>query len=245
MFWSDIAGKRLAQRNTASRLDWGTIFKVGHCSPLDDILRRHEEVFREELGTYTGDHVKTLVDPTEHPRYCKARPVPYAMRDKVEAEHQRLQEQGVIEPVTHADWAAPVVAVLKKDRETVRLCGDYKQTVNRAVKLDRYPIPRIEDIFTKMTGCTVFSTLNMSQAYQQLILDEESRRLITVNTHKGLFQYKRLLFGVASATGIFQRTMENVLQDILQVGAYLDDILIGGRTETDHLVILEKVLVRL
>ena len=184
--------------------------------------------------------MKVLVDPTEHPRYYKARPVPYAMRDKVEAELQRLQEQGVIEPVTHADWAAPVVAVLKKDKDTVRLCGDYKQTVNRSVKLDRYPIPRIEDIFTKISGCTVFSTLDMSQAYQQLMQDEESRRLVTVNTHKGLFQYKRLLFGVASAPGIFQRTMENVLQDIPQVRVYLDDVLIGGRTVTDHLVILEK-----
>ena len=218
---------------------------MGHCSSLDDILRRHEKVFREELGTYTGDHVKILVDPTEHPRYCKARPVPYAMRDKVEAELQRLQEQGVIEQVTHADWAAPVVAVLKKDKETVRLCGDYKQTVNRAVKLDRYPIPSIEDIFTKMTSCTVLSTLDMSEAYQQLILDEESRRLVTANTHRGLFQYKRLPFGLASAPGIFQRTMENVLQDIPQVGVYLDDILIGGRTETDHLVILEKAGFRL
>ena len=58
----------------------------------------------------------------------------------MEAELQRLQEQEAIEPLTHADWAAPVVAVLKKDKETVRLCGDYKLMVNRAVKLDRYPI---------------------------------------------------------------------------------------------------------
>ena len=86
------------------------------------------------------------------------------------------------------------------------------------MKLDRYPIPRVEDIFTKMTGCTVFSTLDMLQAYQQLVLDEESRRLVTVNTHKGLFQYTQLPLGVASAPGIFQRTMENVLQDIPQVG---------------------------
>ena len=88
------------------------------------------------------------------------------MRDKVEAELHRLQEQGIIEPVTHADGAVPVVAVLKKYKETVRLCGDYKLTVNRAVKMERYPIPRIENIFNKMTACTVFSTLDTLQAYQ-------------------------------------------------------------------------------
>ena len=145
------------------RLDWRVICKVEYHKSLEEVLKRHEEVFREELGTYTGDQVKILVDTKECPRYCKARTVPFALRDKVETELHRLQELGIIEPVTHADWAAPVVAVLKKDKETVRLCGDYKLTVNRAVKLDRYRIPRIEDIFTKMTGCTVFSTLDMSQ----------------------------------------------------------------------------------
>ena len=109
----------------------------------------------------------------------------------------------------------------------------------------KHLILRIEDIFTKMTGCTVFSTLDTLQAYQELVLNEELRRLVMVNTHKGLFPYTRLPFGVASAPEIFQRTMENVSHDIPQVGAYQDDILIGGRTETEHLAILEQVLVRL
>ena len=138
-----------------------------------------------KLGTYTGDQVKILADTKERPRYCKARTVPFALRDKVKSKLRRLQEQGIIEPVTHADWAAPVVAVLKKikKKETVRLSGNYKLTINRAVKLDRYPILTIKDIFTIMMSCTVFLTLDMLQAYQQLVLDEESRRLVTMNTH--------------------------------------------------------------
>ena len=64
----------------------------------------------------TGDQVKILVDTKECPRYCKARTVSFALRDKVETELHRLQEQGIIESVTHADWAAPVVAVLKKGK---------------------------------------------------------------------------------------------------------------------------------
>lgn len=83
-----------------------------------------------------------------------------------------------------------------------------------------------------MTGCRVFSTLDMKQAYQQLLLEDEFKKLVTVNTYKSLFQYRRLLFRVSSVPGIFQRTMENILQDILQVGVYLDDILIGERQRT-------------
>ena len=99
--------------------------------------------------------MKLLVDSTEHPRYCKARPVPYAMRDKVEAELQRLQEQGVIEPVTHADWAARVVAVLKKGKKivtwftirVVHLSGATRQTAGFCVLLSQ-PFAAPKPLFT-------------------------------------------------------------------------------------------------
>ena len=83
--------------------------------------------------------------------------------------------------------------------------------------LDRYPIPRIEDLLTKLAGGKRFTKLDMSQAYQQLLLDESSRQYVVINTQKGLFRYSRLPFGVSSATGIFQRAMENLLQDIAKL----------------------------
>lgn len=91
----------------------------------------------------------------------------------------------MIEPVAHADWAAPVVAVLKKGKETVLLRGDYNLTFNKAVKLNRYPIPRIEDILQKWR-CRVFSNPDLKQTYQQPLLDDKSKKLLTVNTHNGL-----------------------------------------------------------
>ena len=75
----------------------------------------------------------------------------------------------------------------------------------------------------------------MSQAYQQSLLDEESKKFITVNTHKGLYQYNRLPFGVSSAPGIFQCTMENLLQGIPHVVVRVDDILVSGKEDLDHL----------
>ena len=163
----------------------------------------------------------------------------------MEEELEKLVSQGVIEPVTFSDWAAPIVPVLKADKKSVRICGDFSTTVNKASRLDNYPIPKVEDLFAKLRGGVIFTKLDMSQAYQQLSLDEESKKYVVVNTHKGLFRFNRLPFGVSSAPGIFQRAMESLLQDIPSVVVYIDDILIAGATEAEHLQTLDQVLERL
>ena len=94
-------------------------------------------------------------------------------------------------------------------------------------------------------GGNKFTKLDMSQAYQQLELEESSKKFTTINTHKGLYQYNRLPFGVSSAPGIFQRTMENLLQGIPHVVVRIDDILVSGKDELNHLANLENVLSRL
>ena len=134
--------------------------------------------------------------------------------------------------------------VLKEDG-SVRVCGDYKVTANRAAKVDAHPIPRVDDLFTAMAGGVSFTKLDLSHAYLQLVIDEDSRKYLTVNTHKGLFEYTRLPFGVSSAPSIFQRTMDNLLQRLDHIVIYIDDILITGRTEAEHLQTLDEVLRRL
>ena len=208
---------------------------------LQDVLTQNEEVFKEELGKLRGPPAKLYVDKEAAPRFFKPRPVPYAMRAKVEAELDRLRREDVIEPVKYSEWAAPLVPVLKPDN-TVRLCGDYKLTVNRVSKLEQYPIPRIEDLFANLSGGEKFSKLDMSHAYHQIALDEESKKFVTVNTHKGLFTYKVLPFGVSSSPAIFQRTIEGVLQGIPHVAIFLDDILLTGRNDREHLHTLKVVL---
>ena len=185
------------------------------------------------------------MDPAAAPKFCKPRQVPYAMREKVETELDRLLAKGIIEPVKFADWAAPIVPVWKSDKESVRICGDYKLTVNVASKLEQYPIPRVEDLFATVAGGKFFTKLDMSHAYQQIELDDASKQYVVINTHKGLFRFNRLPFGVSSAPAIFQRVMESLLQGIPGVGVYLDDILVSGKTEKAHLEVLEQVLDRL
>eukprot|EP00118_Oscarella_pearsei_P024180 m.300985 g.300985 ORF g.300985 m.300985 type:complete len:663 (+) comp40804_c0_seq14:1019-3007(+) len=126
--------------------------------------------------------------------------------------------RGVIEAVNHSEWAAPLVPVPKSDG-SVRLCGDYKVTVNPSLNVDAHPLPNPEDLFATLAGGVMFSKLDLANAYQQVLLDDESRKYVTVNTHRGLFQYTRLPFGIASAPAVFQEIMDKVLQGIPGVNA--------------------------
>ena len=109
-----------------------------------------------------------------------------------------------------------------------------KITVNQATKGDAHPIPRIDELFAKLSCGKVFSKSDLSHAYQQLVLEENSREYVTINTHRGLFQYTRLPFGITTAPAIFQRTMESLLAGIPGVIVYLDDILVTGDTIDNH-----------
>lgn len=229
------------------RLEWETIFQIASAKPrsaFHEALSKYPDVFAEGLGTLKGVKAKIYVDQNAEPKYIKARAVPYALRTNVELELERLEREGIISPVEFSEWAAPIVPVAKPNG-TVRICGDYKLTVNQVSKLDNYPIPKTEDLLATLEDGEKFTKLDMSQAYQQMTLDEEFRKFTTINTHKGLFQFNRLPFGVSSAPGIFQRTMENLLQGIPQVIVRMDDILISGKDDNNHIANLEAVLKKL
>ena len=117
------------------------------------------------------------------------------MKARVDAELDRLQKAGIISPVKHSEWAAPVVPVVKKDNY-IRLCGDYKMTLNQATTTETYPLSRIEELMSTLSSGKLFSKLDLASAYQQVLLEEDSKKLLTVNTHRGLFVYNRLAFGV-------------------------------------------------
>ena len=134
--------------------------------PLQSLLQPFESIFKDKLGTYTGDKAKIYIDPLVTLTFCKARPLPYAMREMVEKELQRLETLEIIKLVKSSKWAAPIVPVLKPDRKSIRICGDYKLTANKASKLEKYPLPKVEDLFSTLAGGITFTKLDMSKAYQ-------------------------------------------------------------------------------
>ena len=221
-----------------------TSIHVGMDNHIQKLLSRHSELFKDELGLVKGVTVKLYVDSSATPRFFRPRSVPHALRGRVEQELERLEKTGIIEAIKFSDWATPVVPLVKGDG-SIRICGDYKVTINRVANVESYPLPRIDDLLAGLAKGKVFSKLDLAHAYLQLQLDEESRKLATISTHKGLFCYNRLPFGVSSAPAIFQRTMEGILKGIPYVHAYIDDILITGTSESEHLQILEQVLTRL
>ena len=219
---------------------------------LADILAESADVFQDGLGLLKGISATIEVDTQATPKYFKARPVPYAIRPAVEAELDNLERAGVLSRVDHSDWATPVVPVMKKsppntppELQRIRLCGDFKVTLNPVLKPVQYPLPRIDDIFASLTNGKRFSKIDLAQAYLQMEVEGNSRQYLTINTHKGLYQYNRLVFGVASAPAIWQKAMDQILQGIPGVQCYLDDILITGETEDTHLANLRQVLQRL
>ena len=227
------------------RLDWHRIATV-RTKPqqLQTLLQEYQSLFKDELGTVQPYRATLHVQPNAKPKFFKPRPVPFAIRDAIGQELDRLEEQGIIKRVDHSEWAAPIVAVPKKDGR-FRLCGDYKVTINQALEVDQYPIPNPEELFTTLAKGTLFSKLDLSQAYLQVQLDESSTPFVTINTHRGLYQPTRLPFGVASAPAMFQKLMDTVLKGIPGVICYIDDILVTGATQSDHLRNLEQVFQRL
>ena len=212
-------------------------------SEVSSLCTKYANLFKDELGTVSSHKATLQVNPEAMPKFHKARPVLFAIKDAIGAELDRLECEGILK-VNHSTWAAPIVAVPKKDGK-FRICGDYKVTVNKSLDIDQYPLPKPADLFAILAGGQLFTKLDLTQAYQQLLLDENSQQYTTINTHQGLYQYTRLPFGISSAPAIFQKTMDVILQGIPHVCCYIDDILVTGVNKHEHLQSLEEVLCRL
>ena len=238
-------GPSLMGRNWLHKLKPAlSVFHIRPDNDVQELLGRHEDLFKDELGLLKGCAVTIRVKASAKPSFYKPRTVPFALRGRVEQELDRLERMGVIEAVTFSEWAAPIVPIVKQDG-SIRICGDYKLTINQVADLESYPLPRIDDLLASLGKGQLFSKLDLANAYLQLALDEDSKKFVSISTQKGLYRYNRLPFGVASAPAIFQRTMEGLLGDIPNVHVYLDDILVSGSTRREHLLTLEKVLSRL
>ena len=150
---------------------------------------------------------------------------------------------GVIQP-SSSDWASPPVLVRKKDGK-VRWCIDYRALNNVTVK-DAYPLPNISECLDSLGDAKFFSTLDMSSGYYQIEIAEEDRAKTAFLTKYGLFEHSRMPFGLCNAPATFQRAMSLVLRGLTwnEVLAYLDDIILVGRSFEDHLQTLIKVFQR-
>ena len=252
--WHDLyvvegVGPSLFGRDWLARIkiDWAEVKAISRWNAdkeVERLVAKYTQVFEPGPGVMKHFKAHLALKPKATPRFCRPRAVPYSIKERVGQELDRLVQEGVLRKVDRAEWAAPIVPVPKRDG-ALRLCGDYKVTINPHLQVDKHPLPKPAPLMACLTGGRKFTKLDLTSAYQQMELDEESAKLVTINTHQGLYESTRLPFGVASAPAIFQRAMDMVLQDIPHCICYLEDILITGGSDSEHFRNLEEVLRRL
>ena len=163
---------------------------------------------------------------------------------KVETELKRMEYRDIIVKVEEpTDWCSPIVLVPESSGD-VRICVDL-ECLNAAVRRERYILPTADDLFHQLRGSTVFSTLDAESGYWQFPLTEAASKLTTFITPFGRYRFKRLPFGISSASEIFQREMMTLLDGLDGVIVYQDDVLVHGTTIKQHDDRLDTVLNRI
>jgi hypothetical protein len=168
-----------------------------------------------------------------------------ALREPVKKQLDAEVKFGILEKVKFSEFASPIVALSKKSSTDVRVCGDFKRTINKYIQLEHYPLPHFNDLTLKWVDCKYFSVIDLSKAYPQLSVHPNDRKYLTINTHLGLFRYNRLIYGVSSAAPAFQQAMDTILEGLPGTSVYLDDIMVAGRTRDEAKQRLLAVLKRL
>lgn len=211
---------------------------------LEEMKSEFATVFSSSMGRCTLVTAKLHLLPGAKDVFRKRRPVPFHSVGPVTEELDRLEKQGIITPISQSAYAAPIV-VVQKANGTIRICGDYSTGLNANLQDHEYPIPTPEDIFASLSGCKWFSQVDLSDAYMQIPVDQQSAELLTLSTIKGLYSFNRLCPGVKPAAGIFQQAMETILAGVQYVIVYFDDILIATPTISTHIATVREVLKRL
>lgn len=169
-------------------------------------------MFKPGLGELKGMTAHLQLKAEATPKFFKPRIIPYAVKPKLEKALVATVKEGNLERVEYCDWGTPVIPVVKPDG-TVRVCGDYKVTLNAQLKVPQYPLPRVEDCFQAMNGGKHFTKIDLAQAYNQVPLDAKSSKLTMKNTHRGLYKWTWLPHGIASSPAIFQEIMDKYYKD--------------------------------
>lgn len=210
---------------------------VEHVLSMGGITKEYDECFREELGVSKELEVNLQLKQDAKQTFLKSSKVPYALQDWVEKQLEDLIKRDVIEGVHHPKWATPAVNISKRESE-VWICGYCKPTEKPQLEFDQYALLTTNDLFKTLNEGQKFTKLNLRRAYWQLVLNEKSRKYVTIHTHKGLYRYKRLPYEIASAPAIFQKLIEILLGGILGVCVFLDCVLV---TATDDATLLKRL----
>ena len=214
-------------------------------SPLrvQPLLKEYTDVFASPPAGLPMDRGITHAIPLEEGVKPPFRPMYRLSPSEFEEMKRQIQDyldKGWIEP-SSSPFGAPILFVSKKDGG-LRMCIDYR-ALNKVTIKNRYPLPRIDDLFDKLQGAKYFTSLDLAQGYHQIRIPDEDVPKTAFRTPLGHFQFKVLSFGLTNAPATFQAAMNKVFQHLGKFClVYLDDILIFSKTEEEHLDHLKQVL---
>lgn len=232
-------------------IDYGSYFPLDTLSNKEksvvlELFKEYRDVFafsKNEVGhTNVLEHCIDTINPK--PIKLPNRRMPHVYQEEIDTQVEWLLSQGIVTP-SSSPWAAPIVMVRKKDG-SMRMCVDYRRLNGVTIK-DSFPLPHITDILDSLSGCSIFSTIDLCSGYLQVPVREQDRSKTAFVTNRGLYEYTRLPFGVCNGPATFQRLMSIVLRGLVgeKCLVYLDDIIIFSKSFDDHLNDLRSIFDRL
>ncbi len=212
----------------------GLASSLCHVAPaVRSLLASFPSIVGDGSGTPNPKHgVRHSIETNGRPVFAKARRLDPEKHRIAEAEFRKLEKAGIVHR-SNSPWSSPLHMVPKPDGSW-RPCGDYRR-LNLATKHDRYPLPSIMDLSTRLHGCRYFSVVDLVKGYHQVPMDPVDIPKTAIITPFGLFEYLFMPFGLMNAAQTFQRLMNRLFGHLPFVFTYLDDHLIASATLEEHL----------
>ena len=212
---------------------------------LELLLKEYESQFAQDETSIGMTPLTSMSIDTGTANPVSQKPYPIAIKhyNWVKNEIEKLLAAKVI-CSSNSSWSAPIIVVPKGDRGKC-LVIDYR-ALNKVTRKFTWPMPKVEDIFSKLYGATYFTTLDLCTGYHHIPLDKSSIPKTAFNSPFGKYEYIKVLFGLAQAPAYFQELMTGILKDFPFTIAYLDDIIIFSKTPQEHLshicMVFEKLI---
>ncbi|KAK1603043.1 hypothetical protein QYE76_037675 [Lolium multiflorum] len=247
LYWSS-----LATAPSAVHIPDAELYALDILPPLEisdvPVVCDFPDVFPEELPGMPPDRsVEFVIELVPGTAPVSRRPYRMPREELVELKKQlgELEGKRYIQPST-SSWGCPALFVKKRDTNVPRLVIDYRP-LNAVTIKNKYPLPRINDLFDQLSGATVFSKMDLRSGYHQIKIRTEDIPKTAFMTRYGLYEYTVMSFGLTNAPATFMRLMNSVFMEYLDkfVIIYIDDILVYSKTEEEHTEHLRLVLTKL
>ena len=186
--------------------------------------------------------VQHTIETRGQPIRAKARPLPPQKLAAAKANFAEMAASGIVRR-SNGPWSSPLHVVTKKDG-SFRMCGDYRR-LNTVTTPDRYSIPLIADLTSRLQGKKIFGKVDLVKGYHQIPVAEEDVAKTAITTPFGTFEFLRMPFGLKNAGQTFQRMMDEILSNLDYLFVYMDDVLVASRSMEEHVEHFRELFRRL